>query len=63
MLVLMTVVAMMAVMLAMSVAPALASPGVRYLCTGGPLGATYTAAKFKHIYEGLGQECVKLPKE
>ena len=59
-----TVVALMVVMLAMSVAPALATPRLSYLCTGGPFGGdTYTVAKYKNYYEGLGYECVKLPKE
>jgi hypothetical protein len=50
-------------MLAMSVAPAFAVPRLSFLCTGGPFGDTYIVAKYKNYYEGLGYECVKLPKE
>jgi hypothetical protein len=58
-----TVVALMVVMLAMSVTPAFAVRGTNFVCTGGPFSDVYlSGGKYKNYYEDLGYECVHIPK-
>jgi hypothetical protein len=57
-----TVVALMVAMLAMSVTPAFAVRSTNFVCTGGPFSDVYTVGKYKNYYEDLGYECVHIPK-
>ena len=58
-----TVVALMVVMLAMSVTPAFAVRSLNFSCTGGPFGDNLQiVGKYKNYYESLGYECVHIPK-
>ena len=62
-LVLLSVVALMVVMLAMSVTPAFAVRSLNFSCTGGPFGDNLqTVGKYKNYYESVGYECVHIPK-
>jgi hypothetical protein len=50
-------------MLAMSVTPAFAVRSLNFSCTGGPFGDNLLiVGKYKNYYEGLGYECVHIPK-
>jgi hypothetical protein len=52
-----------ALMLAMSVTPAFAVRSLNFSCTGGPFGDNLLiVGKYKNYYEGLGYECVHIPK-
>ena len=60
---LMAVVALMAVMLAVSVTPAVARPLHQYSCTqpGGAIIITFPTEK--SYFESVGYDCVKLPRD
>ena len=60
---LLSVVALMVVMLATSVAPAGASPLRMYYCSGPGLANVITFAYDKQYRVKAGWECVKLPRE
>jgi hypothetical protein len=57
-----SVVALMVVMMAMSVTPAFAVRITNFFCTGGPFSDAYTVGKYKNYYEDLGYECVHILK-